>query len=114
MRLLRAVDPVNSGQKCTLVSKIVAHSAGGSPATTLDGLHFALWGLSFKPHTDDVREAPSVVIASKLVELGATVRAYDPEATAQTKKVLSRAPTRCCSSPSGSSSSGHPGSVSSH
>ncbi|OBA76655.1 UDP-glucose 6-dehydrogenase [Mycobacterium sp. 1554424.7] len=87
-RLLRAVDQVNSGQKSALVSKIVAHFSGGSPAPTLEGLRFALWGLSFKPQTDDMREAPSIVIAGRLVELGATVRAYDPEATVQAKKAL--------------------------
>ncbi|WP_231985104.1 UDP-glucose/GDP-mannose dehydrogenase family protein [Mycobacterium sp. E796] len=88
MGLLRAVDEVNSGQKATLVSKIVAHFGGQSPATTLEGLRFGLWGLSFKPQTDDMREAPSIVIASRLVELGATVRAFDPEATVQAKKAL--------------------------
>ncbi|OBI93914.1 UDP-glucose/GDP-mannose dehydrogenase family protein [Mycobacterium sp. 1245805.9] len=87
-RLLRAVDEVNSGQKSALVAKILTHFGGQSPATTLDGLRFALWGLSFKPQTDDMREAPSVVIASRLVELGATVRAYDPEATVQAQKEL--------------------------
>jgi UDPglucose 6-dehydrogenase len=87
-RLLRAVDEVNSGQKSALVSKIVTHFSGQSPATTLDGLRFGLWGLSFKPQTDDMREAPSIVIARRLVELGATVRAYDPEATVQAKTAL--------------------------
>jgi UDPglucose 6-dehydrogenase len=87
-RLLRAVDQVNSGQKSALVSKIVAHFSGRSPAPTLEGLRFALWGLSFKPQTDDMREAPSIVIAGRLVQLGATVRAYDPEATVQAKKAL--------------------------
>lgn len=87
-RLLRAVDQVNSGQKSALVSKIVAHFSGRSPAPTLEGLRFALWGLSFKPQTDDMREAPSIVIAGRLVELGATVRAYDPEATVQAKNAL--------------------------
>jgi UDPglucose 6-dehydrogenase len=87
-RLLRAVDEVNSGQKSALVSKIVTHFSGQSPATTLEGLRFGLWGLSFKPQTDDMREAPSIVIARRLVEMGATVRAYDPEATVQAKKAL--------------------------
>jgi UDPglucose 6-dehydrogenase len=87
-RLLRAVDEVNSGQKSALVSKIVTHFGGQSSAMTLEGLRFGLWGLSFKPQTDDMREAPSIVIARSLVELGATVRAYDPEATVQAKKAL--------------------------
>jgi UDPglucose 6-dehydrogenase len=88
MRLLRAVDHVNSGQKATLVSKIVARFGGQSPTQSLEGLRFGLWGLSFKPQTDDMREAPSIVVASRLVELGATVRAYDPEATLQAKEAL--------------------------
>jgi UDPglucose 6-dehydrogenase len=88
MRLLRAVDEVNSGQKAALISKIVAHFGMESPAVTLQGLRFGLWGLSFKPQTDDMRAAPSVVVASRLVELGATVQAYDPEATAHAKNAL--------------------------
>ncbi|ORV64773.1 UDP-glucose 6-dehydrogenase [Mycobacterium europaeum] len=89
MRLLRAVEDVNSGQKAALVSKIVAHFAGGPAArNNLGGLHFGLWGLSFKPQTDDMREAPSLVIIRKLIELGAKVRAFDPEATEQARKAL--------------------------
>jgi UDPglucose 6-dehydrogenase len=88
MRLLRAVEEVNSGQKSALVSKILTHFGDKSPAATLEGLRFGLWGLSFKPETDDMREAPSTVIAGRLVELGATVRAFDPEATGQAKKLL--------------------------
>lgn len=88
MQLLRAVEQVNAGQKATLVSKIVAHFRSEPPAGSLEGLRFGLWGLSFKPQTDDMREAPSVVVASRLVELGAEVRAFDPEATLQAKKVL--------------------------
>lgn len=86
--LLRAVEQVNSEQKASLVSKIVAHFCGESQAPTLEGLRFGLWGLSFKPQTDDMREAPSLVIAQRLVDLGATVRAYDPEAVAQAKLLL--------------------------
>ena len=88
MRLLRAVEHVNSGQKAALVSKIVAHFGGESPANNLKGLRIGLWGLSFKPQTDDMREAPSLVIARRLLELGAIVRAFDPEATVQAKKAL--------------------------
>jgi UDPglucose 6-dehydrogenase len=92
MHLLRAVEHVNSGQRAALVSKILAHfGERQAPATNLDGLHFALWGLSFKPQTDDMREAPSIVTARKLVELGATVQAYDPEATAQAQKEFGNA-----------------------
>ncbi|MCV7298525.1 UDP-glucose/GDP-mannose dehydrogenase family protein [Mycobacterium barrassiae] len=86
MRLLRAVEQVNSEQKAVLVSKVVTRFGGES--VSLDGLRIAMWGLSFKPRTDDVREAPSLVIAKRLVELGALVRAFDPEATEQAKKKL--------------------------
>lgn len=88
MHLLRAVDQVNRKQKAALVSKVIAHFEGDSPTNTLEGLRIALWGLSFKPRTDDVREAPSLVIAKTLVELGALVRAFDPEGAEQAKKVL--------------------------
>jgi UDPglucose 6-dehydrogenase len=89
MPLLRAVEHVNGGQRAALVSKVLAHFGDHQgPATNLEGLRFGLWGLSFKPQTDDMREAPSIVTARQLVELGATVRAYDPEATVNAKKTL--------------------------
>jgi UDPglucose 6-dehydrogenase len=88
MRLLRAVDHVNTEQKATLVSKIVTHFAAGRPARDLTGLRVGLWGLSFKPQTDDMREAPSLVVVQRLIELGATVRAFDPEATVRAKEAL--------------------------
>lgn len=89
MQLLRAVQSVNSEQKTALVSKIITRfGAAESPEKNLQGVRIGLWGLSFKPRTDDVRAAPSLVIAKKLVESGATVRAFDPEATEQAKKML--------------------------
>ena len=88
MRLLRAVDQVNSAQKTALVSRIVSHFGGDLRSASLKGLRFGLWGLSFKPQTDDMRDAPALVIAARLVELGATVCAYDPEATEQAKGLL--------------------------
>ncbi|WP_231972080.1 MULTISPECIES: UDP-glucose/GDP-mannose dehydrogenase family protein [unclassified Mycobacterium] len=88
MRLLRAVQQVNNEQKAALVSKIVTRFGNGSPAQNLHGLRIALWGLSFKPRTDDVREAPSLIIAKRLVELGAQVRAFDPEGAAKARKAL--------------------------
>ncbi|OJZ72661.1 UDP-glucose 6-dehydrogenase [Mycobacterium paraffinicum] len=88
MRLLRAVDEVNTEQKATLVAKIVTHFGPGRPAADLTGLRIGLWGLSFKPQTDDIREAPSLVVARKLIEMGATVRAFDPAATGRAKEVL--------------------------
>lgn len=87
MRLLRAVQEVNSEQKTALVSKVVSRFRG-DPPKTLEGVRIALWGLSFKPRTDDVREAPSLVIAKNLVEFGALLRAFDPEGTEKAKKAL--------------------------
>ncbi|MGD1170291.1 UDP-glucose dehydrogenase family protein [Mycobacterium seoulense] len=88
MRLLRAVDQVNTEQKATLVSKIVTHFGQGQPASDLTGLRIGVWGLSFKPQTDDIREAPSLVIVRKLIEMGATVRAFDPAAAVRAKELL--------------------------
>jgi len=75
MRILEAVEAVNDDQKNVLVNKVTAHFG-----QDLRGKHFAFWGLSFKPQTDDMREAPSVVIAEALLSRGATVTAYDPVA----------------------------------
>ena len=83
MRILEAVESVNESQKSVMVTKIKAHFG-----KDLRGKHFALWGLSFKPKTDDMREAPSVVIAEALMALGATVTAYDPVATEEAKHQL--------------------------
>lgn len=88
MRLLRAVDHVNTEQKATLVAKILTYFGDGQPATDLTGLRIGLWGLSFKPQTDDMREAASLVIVRRLIELGATVQAYDPEASVRAKEAL--------------------------
>jgi UDPglucose 6-dehydrogenase len=73
LRVLQAVEAVNNDQKQVLFHKIRTHFGGD-----LRGKCVAVWGLSFKPHTDDMREAPSIVIIRKLLEAGATVRAYDP------------------------------------
>ncbi|MGI9234296.1 MAG: UDP-glucose dehydrogenase family protein [Woeseiaceae bacterium] len=73
--LLNAVENVNLRQKLRIFEKIHAHYGG-----ELSGKTFALWGLSFKPRTDDMRAAPSRVIMEALWEAGAKVRAYDPEA----------------------------------
>lgn len=83
MRILEAVEAVNDDQKNVLVSKVVAHFGAD-----LSGKHFAFWGLSFKPQTDDMREAPSVVIAEALMARGATVTAYDPVAIEEAKHQL--------------------------
>jgi len=78
LQVLRAVEAVNEAQKQTLVDKVVARFG-----SELAGRRFALWGLAFKPGTDDMREAPSLVVAQGLTERGATVVAYDPVATSE-------------------------------
>ncbi len=83
MKILTTVDEVNKNQKLILVKKIVKHFG-----EDLKGMKFAVWGLAFKPNTDDMREAPSVVIIQELLKRGATVRAYDPEAMENAKFYL--------------------------
>ncbi len=83
MRVLKAVEEVNENQKSILVDKLNKHFNHD-----LKGKHFAMWGLSFKPQTDDMREAPSLVIIRKLYEAGATVTAYDPVAMQEAKHIL--------------------------
>lgn len=80
MRVISAVEEVNEAQKKVVFEKLKAALG------TLKGKTVALWGLSFKPETDDMREAPSVVIANLLLEAGATVRVYDPIAMDECKK----------------------------
>jgi UDPglucose 6-dehydrogenase len=74
-KILKAVEQVNVNQKLHLVEKIKAHYHGN-----LKGKHFAIWGLAFKPNTDDIREAPALVIIDALLKEGASITAYDPEA----------------------------------
>ncbi len=73
-RILEAVEAVNQSQKARLVQKMQDYFG------ELRGRTIALWGLAFKPRTDDMREAPAITIVEQLLSLGATVRAYDPEA----------------------------------
>jgi UDPglucose 6-dehydrogenase len=80
--LLDAVEAVNFRQKDRLFDKISAHYAGD-----LAGKTIALWGLAFKPNTDDMREAPSRVLMESLWKAGARVRAYDPEAMDETRRL---------------------------
>lgn len=75
LQVLGAVENVNAAQKRVLVRKIVEHFG-----EDLSGLTFAMWGLAFKPQTDDMREAPAIPIAEALLERGAKIRATDPEA----------------------------------
>lgn len=84
-QILKAVEDVNAAQKLVLVNKIKKHFGAD-----LSGLCFAIWGLAFKPNTDDMREAPSVVIINALLEAGAIVRAYDPVAMDEAKKMFAQ------------------------
>jgi UDPglucose 6-dehydrogenase len=81
--VLKAVEAANDRQKTVLVSKVVKHFG-----TDLSGKHFALWGLAFKPNTDDMREATSRVVLAELFERGATVTAYDPVAMDEAKRIF--------------------------
>ena len=81
-QILKAVEDVNAAQKLVLVNKIKKHFGAD-----LSGLCFAIWGLAFKPNTDDMREAPSVVIVNALLAAGAKIRAYDPVAMDEARKL---------------------------
>jgi UDPglucose 6-dehydrogenase len=83
LRVLKAVEEVNYNQKSVLYNKIFNYFGGN-----LRGKHIALWGLSFKPETDDMREAPSLTIIAKLLEQGAQVTAYDPIAVHEAQRIL--------------------------
>lgn len=82
MQVLKAVESVNEGQKERMYNKLKTHFGD------LKGKHFALWGLSFKPKTDDMREAPSLVLIDQLIQAGATVTAYDPVAVHEAQRIL--------------------------
>lgn len=81
MRVLRAVEEVNEVQKTILYRKLLKECNGDVKGKTI-----ALWGLAFKPETDDMREAPALVLIEKLLEEGAVVRAYDPAAMEECKR----------------------------
>jgi len=83
LRVLKAVEAVNFDQKSVLYHKILKYFNGDIKDKTI-----AIWGLSFKPQTDDMREAPSLVIIQKLLEAGAKVKAYDPVAMKEAKHTL--------------------------
>jgi UDPglucose 6-dehydrogenase len=82
MRVLDAVELANEAQKSVLINKIVARYG-----SDLKGKHFALWGLAFKPNTDDMREAPSRTMIEALWRMGATVSAHDPAAMDETRAI---------------------------
>jgi UDPglucose 6-dehydrogenase len=88
LHVLAAVERANERQKHVLVDRIVARYG-----EDLRGRHFALWGLAFKPDTDDLREAPSRVIVAELARRGARITAHDPEAMAAARKVFAGVPS---------------------
>ncbi len=81
-RMMEAVDTVNEAQKSVLAHKITEHFAGD-----LAGKTIGLWGLAFKPKTDDIREAPALVLVDALLAAGASVRVHDPEAIANVREI---------------------------
>jgi UDPglucose 6-dehydrogenase len=83
MQILQAVEAVNEKQKMVLFEKLMNRFQGN-----IKGKTFAIWGLSFKPNTDDIREAPSLVIIDKILKSGGNVKAFDPIAMPETKHIL--------------------------
>jgi UDPglucose 6-dehydrogenase len=81
--LLKAAEKVNARQKRLLVDRVRAHFGGD-----LKGRTFAIWGLAFKPRTDDMREAPSIVVIEELLAAGARVRVHDPEALDNARRLF--------------------------
>jgi len=81
MRVLKAVEEVNDDQKSVLFNKVLRYFNGN-----IEGKTIAIWGLSFKPETDDMREAPSLVLIDKFLKAGCQVRAYDPESMKETRR----------------------------
>ncbi|MGB0431575.1 MAG: UDP-glucose dehydrogenase family protein [Bacteroidia bacterium] len=82
-RILNSVMEVNRGQKTILVPKLLNHFGGN-----VKGKTFAVWGLAFKPNTDDIREAPAIYLMKELLDKGANIRAFDPEAMANMKEIF--------------------------
>ncbi|PQO47600.1 UDP-glucose dehydrogenase family protein [Blastopirellula marina] len=88
--MLQAVDVINEGQKRTLLEKM-NHFYDGD----LTGKTFAIWGLAFKPRTDDIREAPALALIDELLKAGAKLRVHDPEATENVKAIYGDKLTYC-------------------
>ena len=86
LKLLTAVEDINDTQKHILTRKVKSHF------TDLRGKHFAVWGLAFKPNTDDMREAPSRILIEDLFSAGATITAYDPGAMEEAKRIFGDEP----------------------
>ncbi|MDB6000437.1 MAG: ugd, partial [Rhizobacter sp.] len=87
LKVLNAVEQANERQKTVLVDKIVERFG-----EDLTGRQFAIWGLAFKPNTDDMREAPSRVIVAELARRGASIVAFDPVAAEEAKRVMGDTP----------------------
>ncbi|MEI6232120.1 MAG: UDP-glucose/GDP-mannose dehydrogenase family protein [Planctomycetota bacterium] len=83
MSIVNAAEATNEIQKSVLMPRILKHFGGSVKGKTI-----AVWGLAFKPRTDDIREAPALVLIDELLAQGATIRAFDPEAMANVKKML--------------------------
>ncbi len=83
MRVLQAVEEINEKQKAILFEKLLKHYGG-----QLQGKTIALWGLAFKPETDDMREAPALVLIDKLLQQGCNIRVYDPAAMDECRRRL--------------------------
>ena len=90
LKIIEATEEVNEEQKHVLFSKIMAHYGNDVKGKTI-----AIWGLSFKPRTDDMREAPAIVIINSLLEAGAKVRTFDPEAMEVSKGIFGDTITFC-------------------
>lgn len=82
-RILSSVDAVNKDQRNLFTDKIIKYFGGN-----VKGKTFAVWGLAFKPRTNDMREAPAINIIGKLVEMGANIKAYDPKAMEEAQRVI--------------------------
>ena len=89
LEILSAVESVNARQKQKLFHRVLEYFGG-----QLEGKKLAIWGLAFKPKTDDMREAPSLVILEGLVQKGAHVVAYDPEAIEETRRIVNAGPSQ--------------------
>jgi UDPglucose 6-dehydrogenase len=82
-RMLRAAEEVNERQKRTLVDKVMAHFGD-----YLRGMRFAIWGLAFKPRTDDMRQAPAITVIEALLKAGAELHVHDPEALNEARRIF--------------------------
>ena len=81
-QLITAVEEVNDAQKLVIAQKIIARFG-----EDLTGFSFGIWGLAFKPGTDDMREAPAIYVIKELVSRGAKIKAYDPKALMKQKSI---------------------------